>query len=160
MGSAIAPVGSNKSSITSELGQSTTGPNISLRALSSSAGKASPDGMAEFYGYSYISRSFSGSQIIYSPNTTTSGMIIVTGASTNLYCTAFGGSTSGCTSKGTMNVGTTSGGTQIGTRTTAIYNSFTSGSSSVLVVPVGTYFYQINAVYTGSSSGGQSVSIG
>jgi hypothetical protein len=46
MGTSVAPVAGKNSSIKTELGLAAT-TNISLRSLSSTAGKASPDAMSE-----------------------------------------------------------------------------------------------------------------
>jgi len=139
-------------SIRLEEGGPTT--NISLRSLSSIAGKATPDAMSEFYGYTYSPKTFTGVKKIVSPTTSSvnTNQLVVTTATT-VYCNAFGGASVGCTCTGTIIVGTSPGGSQIGSRSTSVVPQYGNLNSATLAVPVGTYYYQVTAVYGGPSSG-------
>lgn len=70
-------------SIAQELGYTPPWSNLSLRTLSSGAGKASPDAMSEFYGYVHKSVTFSSFYTVSGTSGTTgfSGTVTIVGVS-------------------------------------------------------------------------------
>ena len=143
MGTSVAPVAGKNSSIKTELGLAAT-TNISLRSLSSTAGKASPDAMSEFYGYANASITFSAGSSIGYPSTVT-GTCTIVGISYALFATATMFGAGSITSS--INVGGN-------TRSISKTGSGTANSTTFTLGP-GSYSYSFTVTLpSGSGSAG------
>jgi len=146
MGTTVAAVAGKNSSIKTEQALAAT-TNISLRSLSSTAGKLQPDAMSEFYGYTYTAPKGISATNVWSIGYTgsISGNITITGSSYTFFAQAI--------TYGVGNISTTitvGGQSRSVTSTSGTVNSTTS-----FVLGVGTYAYTLSVtVASGSGSGG------
>ena len=76
--------------------------NLSLRTMSAQAGFGTPDGMSEFYGYTYARYAFQHATQLFGPNSSTaSGNLVTYASNVVITLTTFGGTATGATAYGT-----------------------------------------------------------
>lgn len=120
--------------------------NLSLRALSATAGKLQPDSMAEFYGFVYTAPKSISFTNVYSSGTsgTFTGNVTITGSSYSFRAQSIVYGTGNITTSITV-----AGQTRSATSTSGTVNSTTS-----FVLGVGTYAYSFTVTITSGSGSG------
>ena len=129
-------------SIRLEEGGPTT--NISLRSLSSVAGKSTPDAMSEFYGYTHRKITFNSGFPTLGSSTSSSGTLTIQGGSYTFSAMA--------TPYGAWTISTSI--TINGNTRSISSSSGTKYSTTSFVLAAGTYNYSVTCTMGGSGSGG------